>query len=168
MEIHPDIKLSLARWIPRLPANWSVLYLDYSIEHYFPEQSHAHGIPSDCIDAFAGQTIVKLHGLCSSGSTRSMVISHQGARLLYEHAIPIWRNADVFLRDMIYHGVIDAYAILPILATGMIAIADRNASQMNMRSLKWDGDHVFVTHAVGDDIDCAKELCYMQFRASSE
>jgi len=155
--VDDDFRCKIEKAIKKLPANWGILYLDYSDEHYW-DNKHLR-TKQLCIESAKKDDIVQIDGVCSSGSTRAYVVSHFGARILAKTSLPIWRNADVYLRDMIYTEEIEAFALTKPIATAQLQL--NRPSEMSERSIKLDmaKDEVVLTYAQDDIIDCGTEIC---------
>ena len=133
VEINPNIKCLLRKAFQTIPANWSIIYLDYVESIFWPSQSISRQTNKLCALSILAseQPYVKLTDLCAAGNARSYVLSYQGALSLLKFALPIFRNVDVYLRDMIYHNNLNAY----VLDTPLAFVSNSNnvPSDIDMR-----------------------------------
>ena len=117
VELHPSIKCSLQKVFQMIPSNWSMIYLYYDDDLNFAPLKNTN-IPCGQSVKESKQPIIHLKGLCSAGNARSYILSYQGAVDLLKNAIPMTTiGIDDYMRDMIFHNQINAYAITPALSS---------------------------------------------------
>ena len=158
MTLNPNIKNVVGQHMLNLPPDWSLLYMDFSEEHFWPTDALGKScwpiINNSDVDLF------QMNGYCSSGSTRAYILSNEGAKTLLKHSLPIKANTDVFIRDMIIQNNISAYAFIPAMATAKFNL-NRPTQVNNRRLIVWDENKTNVVTTWRHDslLDCDKELC---------
>lgn len=163
VEINPNIKCLLRRTFQELPANWSVIYLNYADDLFWPDHSKSRKTNIQCTLSVteSQQPFVQLKDLCAAGNARSYVLSYQGAVTLAKKGLPIFRNIDVYLRDMIYENEINAFVINPAAASFQISNSNVPTDMINNKYIKIDVEtnSTVYTYRPGEGFNCSSVSC---------
>ena len=161
-----DVRCLLPRVLPRLPPAWDLLYLDWSVEHFW-STNYTHNIGSKCVRVASqsGLDVVRVDGLCASGSSRAFLVSHKGAVAIAAKALPLRHNFDVYLKTLIEGGTVAAYALTRPVVSARLELL--RPTQHNGRTLKLgeDGSPVF-TFRPGEGVECDRDVCKLGFTSA--
>ena len=179
VELSEGLTCNLAKMLqsPDLPTDWDVIYLEYVIDNYWPDEEKRNGVPEMCFDSINGappESFVRLDGVCSNGNVRAFIVSAKGARSLYHLFFPLREPVDVRLRSAIFVGLVDAYYYVPPKAKGIEAAFFAKAkeaskepgiSQHVSRTHKFNDNYTAVVHTYNPDfdrdIDCNIDACFI-------
>jgi len=162
VEINPNIKCLLRKTFQDLPANWSVIYLNYAEDLFWPDHSKSRKTNTQCTLSVteSQQSFVQLKDICA-GNARSYVLSYQGAVALAKKGLPIFRNIDVYLRDMIYQNEINAFVVNPAAASFQVSNNNVPTDMINNKYIKIDVEtnSTVYTYRPGDGFNCSSVSC---------
>ena len=114
VELSTDITCTISQALlsPDLPADWHVLYLEYSADLCWSVAEVESGLPQSCVAAVRGappNTLVRLEGPCAAGTSRAYVVSSAGSAALLNASFPLRENSDAMLREAIRGGRVNAF-----------------------------------------------------------